>query len=99
MSETEGVGQQCGGGEGRMRAEDYGDDSPYYEVYEDQDGDYSEGGEGEEPKLMREVEGEVVEALWSRNGMEAHFEVGGKEDSVEVSGRRGIYSPRARRFA
>jgi hypothetical protein len=33
---------------------------------------------------MREAESEVVEALWSRNGMEAHFEVGGKEDSVEV---------------
>jgi hypothetical protein len=59
-----------------MRAKDYRHDSPYCEVYQDQDGDYSECGIGEESQLRRESESEIMEALWSWEGREAHFEVG-----------------------
>jgi hypothetical protein len=44
MSQTEGVREDRGGGEQRVKAQDYGYDGPYYKVGEDEEVDYSDCG-------------------------------------------------------
>jgi hypothetical protein len=78
VSQTESIGEERGGREAGVFAEDYGDDGPDDKVYDDQDGDYSNGGVGEEAELRGKLVDSISEASRSREGMESHFEVRGE---------------------